>query len=314
MAITCKIYDIRRRYGGITEPGARSALLSHAHKCNTSLDTMLVSAESCSLCIASVHQSCFFTQLLIRGLYSPQAAYNNSSEVELNNSFDTDVAHEWVGAYPYDTKIAKWFDSEWAEGTVKRYDQEEDYYWILYLDGDSEEFDADEMRQGVLDHTQHMLPPAAAALETVKQKAISSDEGTVAPVNRIAENTVVVSQATVTPGTAQGFTRGASFSEMSAAIAALAQATGQLTAFAERLTAQQHQQHQQQQQAMILQQQEQYQQQQQQQQAMILQQQQQQQQQNNFMHSMTQQLTSLRQQQQQQHHAMLLRQRLGWYW
>jgi hypothetical protein len=42
MNITCKIYDIRRRYGGITEPGARSALLSHAHRCNTSLDTMLV--------------------------------------------------------------------------------------------------------------------------------------------------------------------------------------------------------------------------------------------------------------------------------
>ena len=44
MGITCKIYDVRRQYGGITEPGARSALLSHAHRCNTSLNTMLVSA------------------------------------------------------------------------------------------------------------------------------------------------------------------------------------------------------------------------------------------------------------------------------
>jgi hypothetical protein len=191
------------------------------------------------------------------------------------------VPLEWLEFYSFDTKIAKQFDNEWAEGTVKRYDQEHDWYWILYLDGDSEEFDADEMRQGVHDHNMHMQP-ARAALETVMQKAISNDEGTVVPVNRIAENTVVVSQATVTPGTTQGFISDASFTEMSAAIAALAQATGQLTAFAERLTAQQHQQ------------------------------QQQQQQQSNFMHLMTQQLTSLRQRQQQQ--EMFLRQQLGWYW
>jgi hypothetical protein len=42
MGITCKIYDVRHQFGGITEPGARSALLSHAHRCNTSLETMLV--------------------------------------------------------------------------------------------------------------------------------------------------------------------------------------------------------------------------------------------------------------------------------
>jgi hypothetical protein len=46
MGITCKIYDVRRQYGGITEPGARSALLCHAHRCNTSLETMLVSVVS----------------------------------------------------------------------------------------------------------------------------------------------------------------------------------------------------------------------------------------------------------------------------
>jgi hypothetical protein len=45
MCITTKIYDIRRQYDGITEPRARSALLSHAHRCDTSLDTMLVSAR-----------------------------------------------------------------------------------------------------------------------------------------------------------------------------------------------------------------------------------------------------------------------------
>jgi hypothetical protein len=47
MNITVKIYDVRRQFGGITEPGAKSMLLSHAHKCNTSLDTMLVSVAAC---------------------------------------------------------------------------------------------------------------------------------------------------------------------------------------------------------------------------------------------------------------------------
>jgi hypothetical protein len=42
MCIATQIYDIRRPYGGTTEPRARSALLSHAHRCNTSLDTILV--------------------------------------------------------------------------------------------------------------------------------------------------------------------------------------------------------------------------------------------------------------------------------
>jgi hypothetical protein len=46
MNITVKIYDVRRQFGGITEPGAKSMLLSHAHKCNTSLDTMLVSVAA----------------------------------------------------------------------------------------------------------------------------------------------------------------------------------------------------------------------------------------------------------------------------
>ena len=52
MGITCKIYDVRRQYGGITEPRARSALLSHAHRCNTSLETMLVRIHT----ICNLHQ------------------------------------------------------------------------------------------------------------------------------------------------------------------------------------------------------------------------------------------------------------------
>jgi hypothetical protein len=50
MCITTKIYDVRKKYGGITEPRARSTLLSHAHRCNTSLETMLVRANAYHQC------------------------------------------------------------------------------------------------------------------------------------------------------------------------------------------------------------------------------------------------------------------------
>jgi hypothetical protein len=56
MCITTKIYDIRRQYGGITELRARSALISHAHRCNTSLDTMLVSACGSFTCTTLTKQ------------------------------------------------------------------------------------------------------------------------------------------------------------------------------------------------------------------------------------------------------------------
>eukprot|EP00953_Heterococcus_sp_UTEX-ZZ885_P016534 9297-Heterococcus_DN1.PRE.1 len=48
MNFTVEIYDVRRQFGGITEPGAKSVLPSHAHKCNTSLDTMLANYNNCS--------------------------------------------------------------------------------------------------------------------------------------------------------------------------------------------------------------------------------------------------------------------------
>jgi hypothetical protein len=72
MGITVKIYDIRRQFGGITEPRARSALLSHAHRCNTSLDTMLVSVYSLlialSLRVYLLHQTSILNDLRVYSL------------------------------------------------------------------------------------------------------------------------------------------------------------------------------------------------------------------------------------------------------
>eukprot|EP00953_Heterococcus_sp_UTEX-ZZ885_P002877 2080-Heterococcus_DN1.PRE.1 len=93
MCITTKIYDIRRQYGGITEPRARSALLSHAPRCSTSLDTML-------------HTTCIDAM-------RTQAAYNNTSE---GSDTSTILLEPSSSLFPIGTKVAKQFDG--ADGEL----------------------------------------------------------------------------------------------------------------------------------------------------------------------------------------------------
>jgi hypothetical protein len=194
----------------------------------------------------------------VHGLYWPQAAYNNCSEVELDDSFAGVAVPSQatqLGEYAHGTKVAKQFGDEWFEGSMLKYDAESDLYWVLYTDGDSEELDADEARQGVLDHKQHMQPAAAVS------SGIDSDEGATAPESTIAETTVaVVSQAcaaTAVTTPAQSLNNGAtSYTEVSTAIAALTAAAESLAGVAKSLAAQSQQQ-QQQQQAMFLRQQQQ---------------------------------------------------------
>jgi hypothetical protein len=195
----------------------------------------------------------------VHGLYWPQAAYNNCSEVELDDSFAGVAVPSQatqLGEYAHGTKVAKQFGDEWFEGSMLKYDAESDLYWVLYTDGDSEELDADEARQGVLDHKQHMQPAAAVS------SGIDSDEGATAPESTIAETTAaVVSQAcaatAVTTPPSQSLNSGAtSYTEVSTAIAALTAAAESLAGVAKSLAAQSQQQ-QQQQQAMFLRQQQQ---------------------------------------------------------
>eukprot|EP00953_Heterococcus_sp_UTEX-ZZ885_P006299 3854-Heterococcus_DN1.PRE.1 len=145
MNITVKIYHVRRKYGGITEPGARSALLTHAHRCNTSLDTML-------------------------------AAYNNTSEVELDMDSTEGGASTTseLCQFPLGTKVAKKFDDEWYEGAVRRYDTDDDLYWVLYIDGDSEDMDFDEVQQAVQDYKQQLQSSELVMSDTSTESAAES--------------------------------------------------------------------------------------------------------------------------------------------
>jgi hypothetical protein len=58
--------------------------------------------------------------------------------------------------YPFGTKVAKFFHGTRYEGELLGYDAKEDYFWILYSDGDSNELDYAEMYQAVQEHGQEV--------------------------------------------------------------------------------------------------------------------------------------------------------------
>jgi Lamin-B receptor of TUDOR domain len=87
-------------------------------------------------------------------LLCTQAAYNNTAEFELE---DDDV-HSTVSSlslFPIGTKVAKQFEGDdqqlvWFEGTIQRFDEDDNLYWVLYTDGDSEDMDAAEVRDAAV--------------------------------------------------------------------------------------------------------------------------------------------------------------------
>jgi hypothetical protein len=174
-----------------------------------------------------------------------QAAYNNSSEVELNaDIFEGEVSDHstQLGEYTLGTKVAKQFDSVWFQGTIRRYDTEDDLYWVLYSDGDSEDLDADEVRIAVQNYKQHMLP--AAAVDGNAVDSHSSTDSSIAVVTQSEGNVIEVAQSSTAINHSLP-------SELVTAIAALTSAAERLTAAAEHLKESHHHHHQQQQQQQL---------------------------------------------------------------
>ena len=109
-----------------------------------------------------------------------QAAYNNSSEVELNDSLSEEVSDQatQLGEYISGTKVAIKFDDDWWEGEIVRYDAQKDSYCVLYTDGIFEDLDASETRQGIQDHKEHMQPALAADVDAADRDAAATDSET----------------------------------------------------------------------------------------------------------------------------------------
>jgi Lamin-B receptor of TUDOR domain len=89
-----------------------------------------------------------------------QAAYNNTSEIELEECDVTSTGEPKVSLFPLGTKVAKQFEGddqqlEWFEGAIERFDEDDKLYWVLYTDGDSEDMDEAEVRDAVHNYRGH---------------------------------------------------------------------------------------------------------------------------------------------------------------
>jgi hypothetical protein len=85
-----------------------------------------------------------------------QAAYNNETQFDQNEQCDSVLSGGDSGSrWPIGTKVLKQFGAEWFEGAILRYDGEDELYWILYDDGDSEDMDPQEVEKAIADYKSH---------------------------------------------------------------------------------------------------------------------------------------------------------------
>jgi hypothetical protein len=99
-----------------------------------------------------------------------QAAYNNTSEIELEECDVTSTGEPEMSLFPVGTKVAKQFEGDdqqlvWFEGAVQRIDEDDKLYWVLYTDGDSEDMDEAEVRDAVHNYRVHLQKDASAEAE-----------------------------------------------------------------------------------------------------------------------------------------------------
>jgi hypothetical protein len=90
-----------------------------------------------------------------------QAAYNNTSEIELEECDVPAPGEPELSLFPVGTKVAKQFEGDeqqlkWFEGAIQRIDEDDNLYWVLYTDGDSEDVDEAEVRDAVHNYNVHL--------------------------------------------------------------------------------------------------------------------------------------------------------------
>jgi hypothetical protein len=90
-----------------------------------------------------------------------QAAYDNTSEIELKNGDVPAPGEPELSRFSVGTKVAKQFENNnqqlvWFEGAVQRFDEDDSLYWVLYTDVDFEDMDEVEVRDAVHNHRVHL--------------------------------------------------------------------------------------------------------------------------------------------------------------
>jgi uncharacterized protein with PIN domain len=94
-------------------------------------------------------------------LLCTQAAYNNTAEFELGDDDVHSAVESTLSQFPIGTQVAKQFEGDdqqlvWFEGTIQRFDEDDELYWVLYTDGDSEDMDEAEVRDAVHNYRVHL--------------------------------------------------------------------------------------------------------------------------------------------------------------
>ena len=113
-----------------------------------------------------------------------EVAYNNNSEIELEDS-NTATAGELASSlYPIGIRVAQKFDGYegelvWFEGVVERFDEEEGLYRVLYSDSASEGMEESEVSDAVQNHRVHVRQQEeiSAAAETAATGSNSLHNG-----------------------------------------------------------------------------------------------------------------------------------------
>jgi hypothetical protein len=101
-----------------------------------------------------------------------QAAYNNTAEIELEDGDVPSAVESEMSLFLIGTKVAKQFAGDdqqlvWFTGAIQRFDEDDNLYWVLYTDGDSEDMDAAEVKDAVHNYRMHLQQKEATVGDSV---------------------------------------------------------------------------------------------------------------------------------------------------
>jgi Lamin-B receptor of TUDOR domain len=156
----------------------------------------------------------------------------------------TSTGEPALSQFPIGTKVAKQFDGDdqqlvWFEGAVKRFDEDDKLYWVLYTDGDSEDMDEAEIRDAVHNYRVH-LQQVDITFGAADEAVSSAPSMTKVDVDTSDTTRLAVEKAAPVGDTGAGSTSqlpSSSSSELRAAMQAMTAAAGRLASAAARIEA-----------------------------------------------------------------------------
>jgi Lamin-B receptor of TUDOR domain len=147
-----------------------------------------------------------------------------------------------LSLFPIGTKVAKQFEGDdqqlvWFEGTIQRFDENDNLYWVLYTDGDSEDMEEAEVRDAVHNYRVHLQEDDVTVSDTVSiaPPVTSVDVDVTNTSQSVAENTAPAADTRV--GSTLHLPSIPASSELTVAMQAMTAAAERLATAASRMEA-----------------------------------------------------------------------------